>query len=375
MRKGPHPLPMHLGMIAANMAGGESGGLLEGYSLSESDAVEMVRGIQMYQKHPFIQERLPNDIIWSCEDTVVRKPIMDVGDAQRCGSTTPLLLIPSLINKYYILDLNEKKSFARWMRHKGVDVYILDWGNLHAQGDQMDMDKLIETRLCEAIIRVSEIHQKPVDLLGYCMGGLLTLGAYQSVASHVRRMVLLASPFDFFAPHAALPRNVRLYAPLIMPEVKSRGYLPAEWMQTLFASIDPNGSAKKFMDFAKMDQCSKDVELFIAVEDWLNDGVDLPGNIAHHCIQEWFVENKTAKGQWNIKGAHVDLSMVEAEVLVVASKKDQIVNASCAFAVDGHLVNAKVTSINLDCGHISLIVGRRAIDDVWTPIYEWLIKK
>ncbi len=375
MRKGPHPLPMHLGMIAANMTGGDADRLLSGYSLSESDAVEMVRGIQMYQKHPFVQERLPNEIIWSYEGSMLRKPIMGAEPHHGGDDHTPLLLIPSLINKHYILDLKESKSFARWMKNKGIDVYILDWGDLQAQCGQMDMDTLIETRLCEAIMCVSKIYQRPVDLLGYCMGGLLTLGAHHFVAQYVRRMVLLASPFDFFTPHAALPRNVRLYAPFIIPEIKSKGHLPAEWMQTLFASIDPNGSAKKFMDFAKMDQSSKDVELFIAVEDWLNDGVDLPGDIAHHCIQNWFVDNMTAKGCWRIKGTNIDLGAIEAKVLIVASKKDQIVSAPCAFAVEDHLVNAKVTSINLDCGHISLIVGRRAIDDVWTPIYEWLIKK
>ena len=371
MRSGPHPLPVHLGMIAANMSGIHNYASSFSHKLSEQDAVKMMRGIQMYQKHPYIPKEMPTQTLWSEGGVSIKAPVLK--EAQKYISNTPLLLVPSLINKANILDISEERSMLRWFNQMGIETYLLDWGDFTQDTENnFDIDELISDYLCKAIQHVSEMHDSPIDVLGYCMGGTLLLPAYMLAPEHIRRMTLLAAPWDFKTKPSPLARNVRIWSPQILPVIKDRGYLPSEWVAALFASLDPNGSAQKFIRFASMDQKSESAKLFVAVEDWLNNGVDIPGKIAQHCIQEWFIGNKLSKGKLHLAGRHINIAEIDAEILIVASKSDRLVPFECAANIQENLSSASLDIIELDCGHVGLIVGSNAIETVWQPIYDWL---
>ncbi len=371
MRKAPHPLAVHLGMVAANMSG------IQGYAssvssfsskVSEQDAVQMVRGIKMYQEHVFIPKKLPCEIIWSDGNVKIKKPILK--HASNITSAHPLLLIPSLINKANILDISEELSMLRWFNDQGIETYLLDWGDISISDNIDDIIMM----LCGAVRGVSKMLGMPIDVLGYCMGGTLLLPSYIHASEHIRRMTLLAAPWDFSAGASVLARNVRIWSPAVLPVIGHRGHLPSEWVQALFASIDPSGSAQKFIKFASMDQGSLQAKLFVSVEDWLNDGVDLPKNIAQHCIQNWFIDNEPYTGMWSVAGKVINTKNIDADILVIASNADRLVPFDCAANILECLDFARVDVIELNCGHIGLIVGRNAISDVWQPILNWLNK-
>ena len=370
MRSGPHPLPVHLGMIAANMSGIHNYASSFSHSISEHDAVQMMRGIQMYQKHPFIPEELPTRTIWSEGGVSIKAPVLKA--EHKYISDTPLLLVPSLINKANILDISEERSMLRWFNQMGIETYLLDWGDFtqDAEGN-IDINALIGEVLCNAIQSVAEIHGGPIDVLGYCMGGTLLLPAYCLAPDHIRRMTLLATPWDFKTKPSPLARNVRIWSPQIMPVIEGGGCLPSEWVAALFASLDPNGSAQKFIRFASMDQSSVGAKLFVAVEDWLNNGVDIPAKIAQHCIQEWFIGNKLSEGNLHIGGKHINTTEIDADILIVASKSDRLVPFKCAANIQKNLGSASFDIIELDCGHVGLIVGSKTIETVWQPIFDW----
>ncbi len=353
MRKAPHPLAVHLGMVAANMSGIQKyAANFPGDTISEADAVQMVHGIKMYQEHSFIPKPMPNETIWSNASLSIVKP-----SKSKVTSPNPLLLVPSLINKANILDISRVRSMLRWFNNQGIETYLLDWGNLCPDDN---MDSIIE-KLCSAVQDVSKITGgKLVDVLGYCMGGTLLMQSYACASGHIRRMILLATPWDFSV--GALAQNVRIWSPAVLPVLEQRDHLPSEWVQALFASLDPNGSAQKFIRFASMDQDSQEAKLFVSVEDWLNNGVDLPKDVALHCIQNWFIDNKLVENNFKIN----------ADILVLASKADKLVPFESASAICKSFPN--IGLIELNCGHIGLIVGRNAINDVWKPILNWLNK-
>ncbi len=369
MRKAPHPLAIHLGMVAANMSDIQRYASNFTTSISEADAVSMVRGIKAYQEHEYIPQELPHKVIWSDGNVKIKKPAVKALNIK--AGTHPLLLIPSLINKSNILDISKERSMLRWFSDHGIEAYLLDWGDISAIED---MDTLIKDKLCKAIIAVSKMSGKPIDVLGYCMGGTLLLPSYIHASKHIRRMVLLAAPWDFSVKSSGLAQNVRIWSPAVLPVIEQRGCLPSEWVQALFASLDPNGSAQKFIRFASMDQDSLEAKLFVSVEDWLNDGVDLPKNIAQHSIQNWFINNEPHTGVWNVAGKVVNTENISADILVIASKSDKLVSFDCAANIQKNLGSACVDIVELNCGHIGLIVGRNAVNDVWTPILNWLSK-
>ncbi len=375
MQRKLHPLAIHLGVAAANMGGIQQYASNFSHSLSENDIVQLVRGIKIYQEHDFQGDVLPTDTIWSHGGTSVKKPAVVQNNGIR--GETPLLLVPSLINKANILDLSRQRSMLRWFNGQGIETYLLDWGEFLSKTDKnIDIAEIIHKKLRGAIRAVSKItNNRQIDLLGYCMGGTLLLPAYSFEKEHIRSMILLAAPWDFQAGKSNLARNVRIWSSAVLPVIKERGYLPAEWVQALFASLDPNGSAQKFIKFAKMDQNSPEARLFVMVEDWLNDGIDLPLKISQHCIQDWFIDNKLALGNWHIGQQHIDTKQIHANILILASYKDQIVPFDCAVNICKSLNSSNIDIIELNCGHIGLIVGKKAIDDVWKPILSWLVNK
>jgi hypothetical protein len=88
---------------------------------------------------------------------------------------TPMLLVPSLINRHYVLDLMPGKSFAEFMVKRGFDVYCIDWGTPGDEDRFVTFDDVVDRWLGRAIRVVAKTvpHEK-VHLLGYCMGGTLT---------------------------------------------------------------------------------------------------------------------------------------------------------------------------------------------------------
>ncbi len=375
MRKGPHPLPVHLGLVAANMKGVEQYTACFDARLDEDDAVQIVRGIQMYQNHPCKRQEQGHNIVWQSGTTT----IMELQNVKhdKSASSTPLLLVPSLINKSHIFDISPYKSMFKWLNAQGIKTYLLDWGEIKDDDACIEngIEDIIKSKLAVAIQHVSDIHDTPIDALGYCMGGNLLLGAHGFASEHIRRMILLATPWDFHEPSVQLACNIRLWSPYALEAIDKTDILPSEWVQALFASLDARGSAQKFMRFASMDQDTEEAELFVLVEDWLNDGVDLPKSVAQHCIQKWFSGNVLANNEWKI-GPHTFIPEdVKNDILLIASDKDQLVPYKCAVHATESLVNAKIDVMKRHCGHIGLIVGRNAETDVWYPIHKWLMQK
>ena len=106
-------------------------------------------------------------------------------------------------------------------------------------------------------------------------------------------------------------RAAALYAPMA-PFVQSWGEMPVDAIQALFAALDPLLGLKKFSRFAAMDSDSADARAFVALEDWLNDGVPLAASVAADCLEGWYGRNDTARLDWRIAGAPIDPAAISA---------------------------------------------------------------
>jgi class III poly(R)-hydroxyalkanoic acid synthase PhaC subunit len=111
----------------------------------------------------------------------------------------PLLLVHSLVSRPYILDLIPGNSFVEFLLDQGFDVYLTDWGVPTAADASLALEDYVLDFLptmVEAVRTASGAAQ--VSLLGYCMGGLLTLlYAATHPGSPVRNLLSLATPVDF----------------------------------------------------------------------------------------------------------------------------------------------------------------------------------
>jgi polyhydroxyalkanoate synthase len=197
------------------------------------------------------------------------------------------------------------------------------------------------------------------------MGGTMLLGAAIHAHESLDKVVMLAAPWDFHGGTQTLLSRMKFWAPSAMPYIAKGVPLPVEGIQTLFASLDPAMAARKFSNFVDMDQGSEAARLFVATEDWLNEGVALPAEVARECIEGWFFNNITSRGEWVIGGKTVDPAKLRNDLLIVSSKRDRLVEYDCAAAMGSNIINP-------ECGHIGLIAGKTSIEKVWKPIAEWI---
>jgi polyhydroxyalkanoate synthase len=324
---------------------------------------KMLLGIQLYQNHAFVPPVLPLEEIW-------RAGMVTLNAAQGYiykEGAPAMVLVPSLINKAHILDLMEGRSLLRFLAGQGINAYLLDWGQSTADDAQKTVDDLVTQRLVPALKFLRSRAGGPVHALGYCMGGTLLTAA--AVHETPASLVMLAAPWDFHAGSQALLNRVKFWAPSAAPQIAEKGFLPMDWAQVVFASLDPFMAARKFSKFSEMDQESEEARLFVAVEDWLNDGVDLPSAMAQHCIQSWFMENAPGRRGWQVGGKNITPGAIQCSALIVASSQDRLVEYETAAAL-GSIKDAVI--LDPACGHIGMIAGREAQQKVWAPIVGFI---
>jgi polyhydroxyalkanoate synthase len=368
MRKGPHPLSVQISLAASAPEMGKADFTARPPLETAEEIKNMLLGIQKYQTHPYHPKRGKLETVWEAGAASVSTI---PGHAAKKDSPA-ILLVPSMVNRAYILDLVPERSMLRWLGEQGVTPYLLEWGEGVEDDGQQSIDDIVLQRLVPAIEFVAQKHSGKTCVLGYCMGGTLLAGAAQNAAQFISSLIFLAAPWDFHAGTRTMLSQVQFWAPSAFPAIVEKGHLPMDWMQVLFASLAPGSAAKKFASFADMDQDSDEARLFVAVEDWLNDGVDLPGPVAQQCIKEWFFENATAAGKWQVGGEAVNPSKLAVPTLVITSKRDRLVDYDTAVSVSAGIKRKKV--IDTGTGHIGMIAGSGAVEKVWAPIADWVKK-
>ncbi len=329
----------------------------------QSYAQSMLQGIRKYQMHPFERPDPERPCFWQVGE--VR--LLHIAPSDGKAHNDPVLVIPSMVNKAYILDLLSGLSFCQWLADAGHDVYLLDWGTSLQDAGQADMDALFTQRLVPALEAVSA--NGPVHVMGYCMGGTLATALTVLKPDKVRSLCLLAAPWDFKGGGGDLSKWVQFWTPTGLSLIAQQGHLPSDWIQTVFASLDPFHTAQKFTDFAAMDDSGAKAQIFVAVEDWLNDALALPGGLAQECLNGWFMQNKPFSGTWGVCGQTIDPQKIKAPVLIVASENDRLVPYSSSMAFQEQCGSANI--VQATCGHIGFMASQKAQGTVWPHIAKF----
>ena len=194
----------------------------------------------------------------------------------------------------------------------GSAPLLLDWDAPGEVERRFTLTDYIAGRLGRAIDAACGRGGGPVALVGYCMGGLLALPPALTDPDKVSGLVCLATPWDF---HAERPHQARLIGaalPALEPMLRQAGELPVDAIQALFAGLDPLLVVRKFVKFAGLDPASPSAAQFVALEDWLNDGVPLAAEVTRECLGGWYGGNTPAKGEWRIAGQPVNPREIRA---------------------------------------------------------------
>ena len=324
-------------------------------------------GIQAYQSAARNDRPPEPPVIW--QSGAAR--LLDYGatiEAAKPG--LPILVVPSLVNRGYILDLTEDRSLLRHLAKQGLRPLLMDWGSPGTEEKSYTLTDYITGPLQNAFDHIREHSGSAPVLMGYCMGGDLTLALAARNPGQIPALVLMATPWDFQAGQEAYLPILAAMAPALESMIQALGLLPVDVLQAMFAGLNPGGPGIKFRNFANLSLASAQAQTFIALEDWLNDGVPLAGPVARECLFEWYLQNTPATGQWRIAGDVVNPADITAPSLVVVPDTDYIVPPEGAKMLANLIPGAQLKMVK--AGHIGMVAGGRARSALYAPLVKWL---
>lgn len=332
----------------------------------------MLRGLRLYQTSE-VRRTLPDPpVVW-------RRGAARLLDFGRPGGR-PVLVAPSLINSHHILDLDEGASLMRWLAGRGLRPFLIDWGAPGVEERGFDLSDYVERRLLPAFDCAHSLTGEKLSLIGYCMGGALSVAVAVRRASEISRLALIGAPWDFrhMTPMLGALASLGIQGDrahlrrMIDGVAGALGAVPVGALQAVFAQLDPGLAARKFRRFAALDQTGPEARRFVLIEDWLNAGPPLSGPAAKEALIGWHLDNTPMRGAWGGGGAaKVDPAAILAPTMIVAARRDRIAPPAATEAIAALIPHAKI--IRPDSGHVGMIVGRDAVNQLWPQLSDFLL--
>lgn len=308
-----------------------------------------LRGLRAYQEADRTAGPEPMPIIAHAGRASVR----DYG-----GTGAPVLFVPSLINPPDVLDIDAERSLLRWLATQGVRPLLVDWGSPAPDERELTIAGHVESMLLPMIEALGE----PVVLVGYCLGGTMTIAAAQ--LRPVKALALIAAPWRFARyPQATQTALGDLWV-TAEPATEVLGVLPMEVLQAAFWRLDPKRTIAKYEAHGARAPDDAASRAFVRLEDWANDGPPLTRGTAHELFVDMFRRDLPGQGKWRVGGEFIDPAGLNMPILEIASTTDHIVPAVTTPGIGER--------IDLALGHVGMIVGSRARHSLGEPLAGWL---
>ncbi|MDR3425997.1 alpha/beta fold hydrolase [Silvimonas sp.] len=240
----------------------------------------------------------------------------------------PLVIIPPWINKYYVLDLDAKKSMVKYLTEQGFSVFIASWVNPGADAAEVGFDEY----LSEGIDQIVEVARsisgsETVNLTGYCIGGTLVATylawlAKRGEAGKIASSTLLTSLTDF-----SKPGDIDIFLDeqglaFVERTIAQKGYLDGREMASSFRMLRPNSLV---WNYWVSNYLLGETPMAFDVLYWNMDTTRMPQKMHCYYLREFYFHNKLIQPDaLTIAGEPIDLSRIETPLFMVSTEEDHI---------------------------------------------------
>ena len=280
--------------------------------------------------------------------------------------TRPLLIVPPCINKFYILDLTEKKSLVAHLLREGHRVFLVSWVNADEDVRDAAWDDYLRDGVMAAMQAVSAItKQEKINTLGFCVGGTLLVSALAALAANgeqaAHSVTLLAAMLDFsdtgeigiFIDEDAVAEREQRFA--------DGGLLDGRELARGFAVLRPNDLIWPYVvDNYYKGKNPPPFDLLF----WNADSTNLPGRMFAEYLRKMYLENQISKGGAEMCGVNIAPDKIRAPVYAVACEKDHIVPWKTAYT-SATMTGAKQRFVLAASGHIAGIINPPLANKRW----------
>jgi len=284
----------------------------------------------------------------------------------------PLLIVYALVNRPYMVDLQDDKSIVRGLLERGEDVYVLDWGYPDRSDRYLELDDYIQRYIGGAVDHLrGEYRMDGINVLGICQGGAFSL-CFAALNPHkVRNLITMVTPVDFHTSDNMLGNWTRgLDVDLF---VDTLGNVPADVMNWCYLTLKPwRLFVQKYVGMVDVLDDPKALEDFLRMEKWIFDSPDQAGEAFRQFVKQFYQGNGFIKGGIDIGGRAVDLRNIEVPILNIYAEQDHLVPPASSKALAGLTGSDDYSELSFRGGHIGIYVSSRAQREVPQAIHDWL---
>lgn len=288
----------------------------------------------------------------------------------------PVLIVTSLVNQPYILDLVPGQSMVEFLLKQGFDVYMIEWGRPRKEHQHLKLEDYVLDRLPACVDQVlRHSGERELSILGYCVGGLLAVlwAALQTQPQQravLKNLVCMATPVNsdgLVSLKAWMGEDFDEEALLA-----EHGNVPAEWVQNALRALRPFGKLAGAMNL--LNQADKDdvVRSNLRMGKWETDNIPFPGGAFRQMVVDFLRGNQLVKGQWHMNKQRVDVRDIRAPFLHLLAKDDHITPYASSHDLVELVGSRDKQEIIVKGGHVGLVAGRGAELRMWPALEAWL---
>ena len=271
---------------------------------------------------------------------------------------TPLVIAPPWINKFYILDLNEKKSFIRWAVAQGHTVFVISWANAAEGETYKTFDDYVEKGFLTAVDVANEIcGTQQVNAIGYCVGGTMVSSALGLLAhrkqNKINAVTFFTTQVDFEKAGDLLVYVDEEQLEWIESRMADKGYLPGKRMADAFNLLRSNDLIWSYVVNNYL--LGKDPVPFDLLY-WNSDGTRMPAAVHSFYLRNCYLKNLLAKGEMEVSGVKIDLSKVKVPIYNLIAREDHIAPLASVYRL-GRYFGGPVKIVVSGSGHIAGVVN------------------
>jgi polyhydroxyalkanoate synthase len=276
-------------------------------------------------------------------------------------------------NKGFLFDLAPGQSMVEYLLKSGHDVYMIDWDPPLTQERKLGLADYTNDFLPTCIDKVVADSGEPdVNIIGYCMGGVLSLiYAATHTDGPLRNLVCLTTPVDWHKMGLFSLWADERYLDLDKL-VDTLGIIPADFISQSFEMLRPASKTAGRMRVWEQMWNDDFVKSYRAFERWGNETLPLAGEYYRDTTRELMWGNKLFTGELVINGESADLGNISIPIMHAVAEHDHIAPYTATKPLLELVGSTDKRELILKGGHVSLIAGPNAVRRMWPNVDAWL---
>ncbi|MBB5214400.1 PHA/PHB synthase family protein [Parapusillimonas granuli] len=296
----------------------------------------------------------------------------------------PILIVPSWIMKYYILDLSPHNSMVKYLVGQGHTVFIISWKNPTEVDRDLGMEDYRRLGVMDALDTVTTIvpgHK--VQAVGYCLGGtLLTIAAAAMARDHDDRLhslTLLASETDFRESGEISLFIDESQLAWLEAGMWEKGYLEGRQMAGAFQMLNSQDLiwSRRVREYLLGER-----QTFNDLMAWNADVTRMPYRMHSEYLRSLYLNNDLAEGRYRVGEKPVAIADIKVPMFIVGTVRDHVAPWPSVYKM--HLLSdVELTFVLTSGGHNAGVVSQpghprrsfqiatRNADDRYVDPHKW----